>query len=40
MKRQCVCRCMFQRHCLIELWCQFVVSGSVGEGSHIGSFVK
>ncbi|ENM5732340.1 DUF3709 domain-containing protein [Vibrio mimicus] len=25
-KRQCVCRCKFQRHCLIEFQCQSVVS--------------
>ncbi|HGH6028034.1 TPA: DUF3709 domain-containing protein [Vibrio mimicus] len=40
MKRQCVCRCMYQRHCLIELSCQCVVSGFVGEGFHIGRVVK
>ncbi|ENM5791681.1 DUF3709 domain-containing protein [Vibrio mimicus] len=36
MKRQYVCRCTFQRDCLIELKCQCVVSGFVGEGFHIG----
>ncbi|ENM5763980.1 TPA: DUF3709 domain-containing protein [Vibrio parahaemolyticus] len=36
MKQQCVCRCRFQRDCLIELLCQCVVSGFVGEGFHIG----
>ncbi|ENM5808226.1 DUF3709 domain-containing protein [Vibrio mimicus] len=35
MKRQCVCRCTFQRYCLIKLSCQCVVSGFVGEGFHI-----
>ncbi|ENN6197696.1 DUF3709 domain-containing protein [Vibrio vulnificus] len=40
VKRQCVCRCKFQCDCLIELSCQCVVSGFVGEGFHIGSFVK
>ncbi|EKF9299221.1 DUF3709 domain-containing protein [Vibrio cholerae] len=35
MKQQCVCRCKFQRHCLIELLCQCVVGGFVGEGFHI-----
>ncbi|PAR49021.1 DUF3709 domain-containing protein [Vibrio metoecus] len=36
MKRQWVCRCTFQRYCLIELSCQCVVSWFVGEGFHIG----
>nr|WP_224217274.1 DUF3709 domain-containing protein [Vibrio metschnikovii] len=36
MKRQCVCRCKFQYHCLIELLCSCVVSCFVGEGFHIG----
>ncbi|ENM5764105.1 DUF3709 domain-containing protein [Vibrio mimicus] len=36
MKQQCVCRCTFQRHCLIELLCPCVVSGFVGKGFHIG----
>ncbi|ENM5855921.1 DUF3709 domain-containing protein, partial [Vibrio mimicus] len=40
MKQQSVCRCKFRRHCLIEFQCQFVVSEFVGEGFHIGSFVK
>ncbi|EOC1805725.1 DUF3709 domain-containing protein [Vibrio cholerae] len=40
MKRQCVCRCKLQGYCLIELSCQCVVSGFVGEGFHIGPFVK
>ncbi|HDZ9234406.1 TPA: DUF3709 domain-containing protein [Vibrio cholerae] len=40
MKQQCVYRCKFQCHCLNELSCQCVVSGFVGEGFHIGSFVK
>ncbi|EOX4341936.1 DUF3709 domain-containing protein [Vibrio cholerae] len=35
MKRQCVCRCKFQSHCLIELLCSCVVSEFVGEGFHI-----
>ncbi|ELJ8516805.1 DUF3709 domain-containing protein, partial [Vibrio cholerae] len=34
--RQCVCRCKFQCHCLIELLCPCVVTGFVGEGFHIG----
>ncbi|HGP5113877.1 TPA: DUF3709 domain-containing protein, partial [Vibrio cholerae O1] len=34
MKRQCVCRFKFQRHCLIELSRQCVVSWFVGEGLH------
>ncbi|EOI6423022.1 DUF3709 domain-containing protein, partial [Vibrio cholerae] len=33
---QCVCRCKFQCHCLIELLCSCVVSWFVGEGFHIG----
>ncbi|ENM5767366.1 DUF3709 domain-containing protein [Vibrio mimicus] len=36
MKQQYVCRCTFQRYCLIELSYQYVVSGFVGEGFHIG----
>ncbi|KQA22868.1 hypothetical protein F546_16900, partial [Vibrio paracholerae 877-163] len=36
MKRQSVCRCKFQCHCLIELLCPCVVSEFVGEGFHIG----
>ncbi|HEQ3516861.1 TPA: DUF3709 domain-containing protein, partial [Vibrio cholerae] len=28
-------RFKFQRHCLIELSCQCVMSGFVGEGLHI-----
>ncbi|ORP13390.1 hypothetical protein B7978_10705 [Vibrio cholerae] len=36
MKRQYVYRCTFQRDCLIELLCPFVVTGFVGEGFHIG----
>ncbi|HGS5294466.1 DUF3709 domain-containing protein [Vibrio cholerae] len=40
MKQQSVCHCKLQRHCLIEFQCQIVVSGFVGEGFHIGSFVK
>nr|WP_260603396.1 DUF3709 domain-containing protein [Vibrio cholerae] len=40
MKQQCVCCCKFQCHCLIELSCQCVVSEFVGDGFHIGSFVK
>nr|WP_217266060.1 DUF3709 domain-containing protein [Vibrio cholerae] len=35
MKQQCVCRCTFQRDCLIELLCQCVVSRFVGEGFNI-----
>ncbi|MDV2348180.1 DUF3709 domain-containing protein, partial [Vibrio cholerae] len=35
MKQQCVYRCTFQCYCLIELSCQCVMSGFVGEGSHI-----
>ncbi|MVK18098.1 DUF3709 domain-containing protein [Staphylococcus aureus] len=40
MKRQCVCRFKFQRHCLIELSRQCVVSWFVGEGLHIGLVAK
>ncbi|HGF7532024.1 TPA: DUF3709 domain-containing protein [Vibrio cholerae] len=40
MKRQCVCRCKFQHHCLIELLCPCVVSWFVGEGLHIGLVAK
>ncbi|EOW9239527.1 DUF3709 domain-containing protein [Vibrio cholerae] len=40
MKRQSVCRCKFQCHCLIELSCPFVVSWFVGEGFHIGLVAK
>ncbi|SYZ83232.1 Protein of uncharacterised function (DUF3709) [Vibrio paracholerae] len=40
MKRQCVCRCKFQRHCLIELFFPCVVSWFVGEGFHIGLVAK
>ncbi|EKF9070769.1 DUF3709 domain-containing protein [Vibrio cholerae] len=40
MKQQSVWRCKLQCDCLIELSCQCVVSGFVGEGFHIGSFVK
>ncbi|WP_113772995.1 DUF3709 domain-containing protein, partial [Vibrio cholerae] len=40
MKRQSVCRCKFQCHCLIELSCQCVVSEFVGEGFHIGLVAK
>ncbi|PAR53269.1 hypothetical protein CGT92_17855, partial [Vibrio metoecus] len=40
MKRQCVCRCKFQCHCLIELSCPFVVSWFVGEGFHIDLVAK
>ncbi|WP_462056410.1 DUF3709 domain-containing protein [Vibrio cholerae] len=36
MKRQSVCRCKFQCHCLIELLCPCVMTGFVGEGFHIG----
>ncbi|WP_053026161.1 DUF3709 domain-containing protein, partial [Vibrio cholerae] len=36
MKRQSVFRFKFQRHCLIELSRQCVVSWFVGEGLHIG----
>ncbi|EOT1827887.1 DUF3709 domain-containing protein [Vibrio vulnificus] len=40
MKRQCVCRCKFQRYCLIELSRPCVVSEFVGEGFHIGRVAK
>ncbi|ENM3851152.1 DUF3709 domain-containing protein [Vibrio cholerae] len=40
MKQQCVCRCKFQRHCLIELFFPCVVSWFVGEGFHIGLAAK
>ncbi|WP_333747556.1 DUF3709 domain-containing protein [Vibrio cholerae] len=40
MKRQCVCHCKFQRHCLIELFFPCVVSWFVGEGFHIGLVAK
>ncbi|EPO0038561.1 DUF3709 domain-containing protein [Vibrio cholerae] len=40
MKRQCVCRCKFQCHCLIELFFLCVVSWFVGEGFHIGLVAK
>ncbi|ORP18317.1 hypothetical protein B7953_18570 [Vibrio paracholerae] len=40
MKQQCVCRCKFQHHCLIELLCPCVVSEFVGEGFHIGLVAK
>ncbi|EGQ8316245.1 DUF3709 domain-containing protein [Vibrio cholerae] len=40
MKLQCVCRCKFQRHCLIELFFPCVVSWFVGEGFHIGLVAK
>ncbi|WP_420378061.1 DUF3709 domain-containing protein [Vibrio cholerae] len=40
MKRQSVCRCKFQSHCLIELSCPCVVSEFVGEVFHIGLVVK
>ncbi|EOX3427582.1 DUF3709 domain-containing protein [Vibrio cholerae] len=40
MKRQSVCRCKFQCHCLIELFCPCVVSEFVGEGFHIGLVAK
>ncbi|ENM5760259.1 DUF3709 domain-containing protein [Vibrio mimicus] len=35
MKQYCIFRCTFQRDCLIELLCQCVVSGFVGEGFNI-----
>ncbi|HBC3563904.1 TPA: DUF3709 domain-containing protein [Vibrio cholerae] len=35
MKQQYVSRFKFQRHCLIELSCQCMVSWFVGEGLHI-----
>ncbi|HGE6030440.1 TPA: DUF3709 domain-containing protein [Vibrio cholerae] len=40
MKRQSVCRCKFQYHCLIELLCSCVVNWFVGEGFHIGLVAK
>ncbi|TQO64460.1 DUF3709 domain-containing protein [Vibrio cholerae] len=40
MKRQCVCRCRFQCHCLIELLRPCVVSEFVGEVFHIGLVAK
>ncbi|HHY0326237.1 TPA: DUF3709 domain-containing protein [Vibrio cholerae] len=40
MKQQCVCRCKFQRHCLIELFFPCVVSWFVGEVFHIGLAAK
>ncbi|EOW9228619.1 DUF3709 domain-containing protein [Vibrio cholerae] len=40
MKRQYVCRCKFQCHCLIELLCSCVVNWFVGEGFHIGLVAK
>ncbi|HFG1933460.1 TPA: DUF3709 domain-containing protein [Vibrio cholerae] len=40
IKRQSVCRCKFQCHCLIELLCPCVVSEFVGEGFHIGLVAK
>ncbi|MEF3022084.1 DUF3709 domain-containing protein [Vibrio mimicus] len=40
VKQQCVCRCKFQRDCLIELLCSCVVSSFVGEGFHIGLVAK
>ncbi|AMG02426.2 DUF3709 domain-containing protein [Vibrio mimicus] len=40
MKRQCVCRFKFQRHCLIKLFFPCVVSWFVGEGFHIGLVAK
>ncbi|EGR1837209.1 TPA: DUF3709 domain-containing protein [Vibrio cholerae] len=40
MKRQCVCRCKFQCHCLIELSSPCVVSWIVGEVFHIGLVAK
>ncbi|HGF7179128.1 TPA: DUF3709 domain-containing protein, partial [Vibrio cholerae] len=40
MKRQSVCRCKFQCHCLIELLCSCVVNWFVGEGFHIGLVAK
>ncbi|RNE57797.1 DUF3709 domain-containing protein [Vibrio cholerae] len=36
MKQQYVCRFKFQRHCLIELSRQCVVTRFVGEGFHFG----
>ncbi|EOW9096716.1 DUF3709 domain-containing protein, partial [Vibrio cholerae] len=40
MKQQYVSRFKFQRHCLIELSRQCVVSWFVGEGLHIGLVAK
>ncbi|HGF7511455.1 TPA: DUF3709 domain-containing protein [Vibrio cholerae] len=40
MKQQCVCRCKFQRDCLIELLCSCVLSEFVGESFQIGLVVK
>ncbi|EGR2405797.1 DUF3709 domain-containing protein [Vibrio cholerae] len=40
MKWQCVCRCKFQSHCLIELSCPSVVSEFVGEVFYIGLVAK
>ncbi|EJY5653321.1 DUF3709 domain-containing protein [Vibrio cholerae] len=40
MKQQCVCRCIFQYYCLIELSCPCVVSEFVGEVFYIGLVVK
>ncbi|HFQ5328625.1 TPA: DUF3709 domain-containing protein [Vibrio vulnificus] len=40
MKLQCIWRCKFQCHCLIELLCPCVVSEFVGEGFHIGLVAK
>ncbi|ENM5759795.1 DUF3709 domain-containing protein [Vibrio mimicus] len=40
MKQQCACCCKFQRDCLIELFCPFVVSWFVGEVFHIGLDAK
>ncbi|ENS5638904.1 DUF3709 domain-containing protein [Vibrio cholerae] len=40
MKRQSVCRCKFQCHCLIELLCSCVVNWFVGEVFHIGLVAK
>ncbi|EJX7572604.1 TPA: DUF3709 domain-containing protein [Vibrio cholerae] len=40
MKRQCVCRCKFQCHCLIELSYPCVVSEFVGEVFYIGLVAK
>ncbi|WP_462054542.1 DUF3709 domain-containing protein [Vibrio cholerae] len=40
MKQQCVCRCIFQYYCLIELSCLCVLSWFVGEVFHIGLVAK
>ncbi|EJX7572575.1 DUF3709 domain-containing protein [Vibrio cholerae] len=40
MKRQCVCRCKFKCHCLIELSRPCVVSEFVGKVFHIGLVAK